>query len=571
MNGIFYSPKMQHMIAPLLLVGFLAAMLYCTPQHHVRRLEPVSHLHQTINTTLWRTSVSYKVTSYPYHRQKPIARRNAADISDMIKIQTKVLQNEVGSLLQDSHTVNRSVPSVPNTKRHMTDPSTPPQLVTRVRARSSILIKSDGKHVWRRLTIFNADWHKGVTIDILSMALSRGGREVYAAAMPINNQGTWLKGETRKHLIVANSRLPRLLTSLARMSGNIATNQISNQRDLFNYYKNSDDIKNVDAFLCAFPSSLCEAFFSFNKTVIFAPAHRFSIRRCSKPAWKDTIRILQAAAKFTNPRHFVVAMSRYDAEYINYFTGLKPLPLYASSQGYIPKMEYRSNSTREEILVGPLHKKTIGDRRTDQRFVRDLIQQANKTGYSFSTAHELYNKYDWKSIMQHKAAVILPYAVMSYGMTELYTLGMLLFVPSMKMMKEYPGLYPNDRTMTGPVLAPSLYCAEMYDIIPEKHPSSRHPHSPESNRTEAKYYWLQFADFYQWPHITYFDSVQDLFDKLHSADLDDIHRLMVQENASRERKLDETWQKVADGMDVHPRIVPSVFRSTFDILNLTRT
>ena len=534
-------------------------------------LECIFHLRNTINAAPWRTPTPNKVISYQFQRSKPIVRGDSADISDIINVQINVLQKEVVSLLQDHHTVNRSVPSTPNTIRIMTDPSTPPMLMPRVRARSSILIMSDGKHVRRRLTIFNADWHMGVTIDILSMALSRGGREVYAADRPINNQGTWLKGTTRKHLIVANSRLPLLLTMRARMSGNIATNQVSNQRDLFNYYKNSDDIKNVDAFLCAFPSSLCEAFFSFNKTVIFAPAHRFSSRRCSKPAWKDTIRILQTAAKFTNPRHFVVAMSRYDAEYINYFTGLKPLPLYASSQGYIPKMEYRSISTREEILVGPLNKDTIGDRLTDPRFVRDLIQKANEAGYKFSTAHELYNKYDWKSIMQHKAAVILPYAVMSYGMTELYTLAMPLFVPSMKMMKEYPGLYPNDRTITGPFPEPRLYCPGMYDIIPEKHPSSRHPHSPESNSTDAKYYWLQFADFYQWPHITYFDSVQDLFDKLDSADLDDIHRLMVQENASRERKLDETWQKIADGMDVQLRIVPSVFRSTFDILNLTRT
>ncbi len=39
-------------------------------------------------------------------------------------------------------------------------------------------------------------------------------------------------------------------------------------------------------------------------------------------------------------------------------------------------------------------------------------------------------------------------------------------------------------------------------------------------------YWLQFSDFYDWPHIQYFDSVADLDLKLSNANLQEISQRM---------------------------------------------
>ena len=65
------------------------------------------------------------------------------------------------------------------------------------------------------------------------------------------------------------------------------------------------------------------------------------------------------------------------------------------------------------------------------------------------------------------------------------------------------------------------------------HPCSTHPYSPNlqaSEDIEAEYYWLQFADFFVWLHITYFDDLEDLEKKFENTNFTAIHNLMVVEN-----------------------------------------
>ena len=61
---------------------------------------------------------------------------------------------------------------------------------------------------------------------------------------------------------------------------------------------------------------------------------------------------------------------------------------------------------------------------------------------------------------------------------------------------------------------------------------------------ESEYYWLQFSDFYQWPHIVYFDDIPDLERKLESADFNKMHDLMVLENEKRKETLMYNWYMV---------------------------
>ena len=39
-----------------------------------------------------------------------------------------------------------------------------------------------------------------------------------------------------------------------------------------------------------------------------------------------------------------------------------------------------------------------------------------------------------------------------------------------------------------------------------------HPYSPNSDPADktSEMYWLQFSDFYMWPHVQYFDNTEDL-------------------------------------------------------------
>ena len=100
----------------------------------------------------------------------------------------------------------------------------------------------------------------------------------------------------------------------------------------FEYYKRDPDIARTDAFVCAFPLSFCEAFLPFNRTVIYLAAHRYVLGRCHTEAqWLRLNKHLAEAAKFGN---VVAAMGRFDAEYINYYTGLDPIILSTNSFWY---------------------------------------------------------------------------------------------------------------------------------------------------------------------------------------------------------------------------------------------
>ena len=52
-------------------------------------------------------------------------------------------------------------------------------------------------------------------------------------------------------------------------------------KENFEAYKNDEQFNQVDAVMCSFPSSMCEAFIPLNKSIIFSPAHRYNIGRCN--------------------------------------------------------------------------------------------------------------------------------------------------------------------------------------------------------------------------------------------------------------------------------------------------
>ena len=116
---------------------------------------------------------------------------------------------------------------------------------------------------------------------------------------------------------------------------------------------------------------------------------------------------------------------------------------------------------------------------------------------------------------------------MTYKLTELYTMGMPLFLPSLKYYRTIKSFGP-DRTMFSFIWCKRRGSLNDTQMIP--HPSSIHPYSPNAMDKESEFYWLQLADFIQWPHVTYFDNFEDLEHKLLTADFDKIHGLMVEEN-----------------------------------------
>ena len=78
---------------------------------------------------------------------------------------------------------------------------------------------------------------------------------------------------------------------------------------------------------------------------------------------------------------------------------------------------------------------------------------------------------------------------------------------------------------------------------------------PDPNNEQDKnaiQYWIKFADFYQMPHIAYFDSVGDLVGKLNKithAELQQISNRMKQYNAMALEELLGKWKTILTAIE----------------------
>ncbi len=65
---------------------------------------------------------------------------------------------------------------------------------------------------------------------------------------------------------------------------------------------------------------------------------------------------------------------------------------------------------------------------------------------------------------------------------------------------------------------------------------------------ESEMYWLQFSDFYDWPHVTYFDNATHLAKLMVAADFIEIHKMMKKENEIRKALVTGEWCDIVGGI-----------------------
>ena len=371
----------------------------------------------------------------------------------------------------------------------------------------------------RPLSFWTSDLHDGCRIDTPTVLASLGHNVTVSG---FKTGGPYPSVFKMKGISEYLERSKVIVEQYTKVNTELSEKMI---KENFEFYKNNEHILSTDAFICSFPASMCELWMPFNKSIVFLPAHRYNLGRCTAESWQQLNNHLQTLASMNNPHHLIGAMSIYDKEYLQHYTGLKPLQLYSFSGFYTAGHKYDPN--RSEILL----------------FGHNLEQYnySNLKNFKIVSVKKLYPRYELSDLMNHRAVVYIAYSVMSYKFTELYSLALPLFIPSIRFYKNI-GQFGGDRSSLS-----HFYCRNMsLDKEIKPHPSSNHPYSPNVEKDqdeEAEYYWLQFSDFYQMPHITYFDDFQDLEVKLSKADYNRIHKLMVAENEKRRKILLDNWRQ----------------------------
>ena len=382
----------------------------------------------------------------------------------------------------------------------------------------------------KTLTFMTADLHDGPRVDT-STVLATLGHNVIVSGLKSNHTPhpqvfKWKRINVYDHFSKTvrayyNSRTP--LTEEMIKSN-------------FEFYKNDDVIASIDAFYCSYPAVYCELWMPLNKTIVFLPVHRYNLGRCTKEEWDRLDVHLKMMVSMKSPKHIIGAGSVYDQEYMRHYTGLDPLPLYSYSAFYTANNPY--NPIRNEIIFVS---------RMEGGLANKLLAKIKK--FKIVDLYKLYSHYQLSDLVHHRAIIYFPYSVMSFKLVEFYSLCVPLFMPSPKFFRNFHAFGADRTTITHGCGSSDI------DQLMKPHPTSTHPYSPNEVGGEAEYYWLQFGDFYQFPHITYFDDMQELERKLEEADFDRIHHLMVEEMKRKWNALSQTWCEALEGVDAG-RIVP---------------
>ena len=418
-------------------------------------------------------------------------------------------------------------------------PATAPSNVVTNRRDDTDIDDSNCK-VSKSLTFWTSDLHDGTRIDMPS-ALSSLGQKVVLAGH---------KKQSSPYPFVLNMKGISVYTKLSSViDSEYLTHSTALTEDMtvrnFNFYKNDPQIASVDAFMCHFPPAMCELWMPFNKTIVYAPAHRYNLGRCTKEEWGRLDEHLYTLASMDSPKHIIAALSVYDYEYLRHYTGLDPIPLFSSCLFYTANNPY--NPTKDEILVFDWL----------DRFGTDIQK------FKLKNVRDLYPHYQLSDLVKHRAVVYMPHSVMGYAMSELYSLALPLFMPSMKFMQNLKPLGPDRSSLS------AYYCKKPeLDKEMQPHPCSTHPYSPNveaKDDLEAEYYWMQFADFFQWPHVVHFDDFKDLERKLEAADFNKIHKLMVETLNQRKEELLRNWCKVINSIQ-EGRKVPQDYKQAIQAL-----
>ena len=377
------------------------------------------------------------------------------------------------------------------------------------------------------LTFWTSDFHFASQLDQPSLLGALGHKVLVAIAQKTGFRNPFVWKMKGMHLY---DKVSDVITKNFHRVG-CQNNAITEKMvmDNFEFYKNDSEFASVDVFLCQYQPGLCEMWMPFNKTTVFIPAHRYNMGRCTIQRTKRLNEHLYMLTNASHPKHIISASSKYDLEYLRHYTGLEVLPLY-SYCFYVTNYTYAPS--RDEIPIFP---RRAGYNNWDERFVTDIKK------VKIVEIKKLYKWYSFSDLVHHRAVVFLPYAVMTYKLTELYTMGIPLVVPSMKYFQTIKP-FGTDRTILSHIFCGGRSTLTDKQMVP--HPSSIHPYSPNAVDKESEYYWLQLADFVQWPHITYFDDFEDLEQKLLTVDFDKIHKLMVEENKRKKRELENNWCKV---------------------------
>ena len=298
----------------------------------------------------------------------------------------------------------------------------------------------------------------------------------------------------------------------------------------YNAYIDDPEMQSVDAFVCFHPTSMCEIFMPFNKSIIVIASTRYELGRRGVNRWKNWNKNLITISK--DPKNVVGGNNKYDAKYIEYFTGIKTKVL-TSFCGYIPE---GYNFSRPEFLLAPSRNRKF-QRKFLNMFIRSKSRKKSKV--ELVPVRKLYPYYKYSDLTAHKGIVHVPYQVSVMSLFEQYRMNIPLFFPSLDLLTDWQFRYHVMKERTW---------SQVRGRIPDGSPipgvKEGVPDPNNEKDKDAIKYWIKYADFYTFPHIILYNSVDDLIFKMETTDLNIVSDKMKKYNVEFKKELLNKWKPI---------------------------
>lgn len=313
------------------------------------------------------------------------------------------------------------------------------------------------------------------------------------------------------------------------------------KKQFWEAYRSDTEMNSIDFFFCSHGIATCEIYLPFGKPLFIMATTRMETGRTDADRWKKWVDVLKLLAK--NGKNVIAANNQFDRKYIQYFTGLEDhailyLPSYC---GYVPSKVYTHKSPRS-WLIGPRRFSPYGNEMANR--IQSLL---SVKGLSIQTIEQQYpGRYELEDLASHPGIIFVPYQVSLMTFFELYRMNVPILCPSKSLLATWhlQGGILNELTWSRIDGHPSA------SPIPAALPGWPDPN--KDFERESLEFWLQYADFYTFPYITYFNSIEELYQIIQVMPLEEISNDMRRFNEQQREELLNIYQQI-----VLPRLTNS--------------
>lgn len=374
----------------------------------------------------------------------------------------------------------------------------------------------------RKLFIFNLDCHVSVIADLRAGLSQRTGVRLVSWSLSRHN------GVFRRYFEGPDP---------VSIFGSENWQDISPEKAEIFRQRYRRFLRAFDGFVVTYPIPFVELFIEFEKPILAVGAIRYEHPYSEKPLdWER----LDESLKYMVRRDpgLLVANNQGDADYMEHFLGVR-IPVVPSVCDYI-----RLPSSQSPPTLRLIQAKSVELERYLEK----------KLGPSWKPKREaLGNRYRFEALGQVEALLYIPYNSSTMTLFELATLGIPVFIPSRRLLRELSQAF-------GGVMSELVFLPD--GQAPFRKAAEGFPGAdPRSPAFED--WWLDRADFYNptlMPNVLVFDSFADprLYGDLQQL-LDEIRHLTDQRNlnvrARRNLLLEHFINRLRAGrsMNINPR------------------